>query len=507
MKYLATGKQMKAVDRYTIETVGIPSLVLMERAALWVAEEAGRLAGERGRVLCVCGVGNNGADAVAAGRMLALTGRRVELLIVGNPERATEEMKRQLSIAAGVGLTASCFEDRAREMFQDRAGYDVVVDGLFGVGLTRDVGGIYAEAVECINSLEAAVVAVDVPSGIDADTGAVMGVAVQADVTITFGLNKIGIALFPGREYAGRVLVRDIGFPAQAYEAAGCRAFTYGPEDFSRLPVRPAGSNKGTFGKVLIVAGSAGMAGAAYLSGLAAYRMGVGLVRLLTVEENRQILQTLLPEAIMTVYDPCALEEGRAEAMTKLEEACNWASVVVLGPGLGRNSYVAALVEQVMANVCGPLIMDADALNAVADLPYLTRYYTDNVVITPHLGEMSRLTGLEIPELKRDLAGAALGYAKTHGITCILKDAATAAAGPGGELYINSSGNSGMSTGGSGDVLTGVLAGLLAGGMEIWDASALGVYLHGAAGDRAKERLGERAMLARDIIEGLGEWK
>ena len=505
MEYLATGKQMKAVDRYTIDKVGIPSLVLMERAALWVAEEAGRLAGERGRVLCVCGAGNNGADAVAAGRMLMLTGRQVELVIVGDLERATQEMKRQLSIASEIGLQAASYEERAGEILQDRGGYDVVIDGIFGVGLTRDVGGIYAGAVECINSLNAAVVAVDMPSGVNADTGEVMGTAVRASVTITFGLNKIGIALYPGREYAGNILVRDIGFPERAYEAAGCQAFTYGPEDLNRLPKRPSGSNKGTFGKVLIVAGSAGMAGAAYLSGLAAYRTGAGLVRLLTVEENRQILQTLLPEAIMTVYDPGALEEGRAEAMTKLEEACNWASVVVLGPGLGRSSYVAALVEQVMANVCGPLIMDADALNAVADLPYLTRYYTDNVIITPHLGEMSRLTGLAIAELKRDLAGAALQYARTHGITCILKDAATVAAGPGGELYINSSGNSGMSTGGSGDVLTGVLAGLLAGGMEIWDASALGVYFHGTAGDRAKERLGERAMLARDIIEGLGE--
>lgn len=502
MQHLATGIQMKAVDRYTIEEIGIPSMVLMERAALLVAEEIEKRMPEAGRVLCVCGVGNNGADAVAAGRMLFLHGWQTTLLMVGAAEKATKECARQLAIAKKLGLEPAAWGDAMPEGQKD---FDAVIDGLFGVGLCREVSGIYRQAVEFINETDAFTIAVDIPSGIHADTGAVMGAAVRADLTVTFGWNKTGMALYPGREYAGQVHVGDIGFPAQAYEVAGGHIFTYDREDLKRVPKRPAYSNKGTFGKVLVAAGSLGMSGAAYLSGLAAYRMGAGLVRILTVEENRKVIQALLPEAIVTTYDPLEMEEGGPKVLTMLEEACNWASVVVLGPGLGRDAYVKTLVEQIMANASSPLIMDADALNTVAEFPYLTGYYTDNVIITPHLGEMSRLTGMEIGKIRMDLVDAAASYAGTHGITCILKDAATVAAGQGEDIYINSSGNSGMATGGSGDVLTGVIAGLLAGGMDIWEASVLGVYLHGLAGDRAAKRLGERAMLARDIIEGLGE--
>lgn len=503
MQRLATGVQMKAVDRYTIEDIGIPSMVLMERAALGVAEEIENRIPKSGRVLCVCGVGNNGADAVAAGRMLFLHGFRVVLIMVGSLEKATKECARQLSIAKNLGLDYSVWSGEMPAVHS--TGFHAVIDGLFGVGLSREVTGVCRQAVEYINKMDALTVAVDIPSGIHADTGAVMGTAVRADLTVTFGWNKTGLALYPGRGYAGQVLVKDIGFPNQAYEAAGGHIFTYDRRDLERIPKRPAHSNKGTFGKVLVAAGSIGMSGAAYLSGLAAYRMGAGLVRILTVEENRKVIQALLPEAVVTTYDPLEMEEGGPKVLTMLEEACNWASVVVAGPGLGREAYVKTLVEQIMANASSPLIMDADALNAVAEFPYLTGYYTDNVIITPHLGEMSRLAGMEIGRIQEDLMGAAASYARTHGITCILKDAATVAAGQGEELYINSSGNNGMATGGSGDVLTGVLAGLLAGGMDIWEASVLGVYLHGLAGDRAAKRLGERAVLARDIIEGLGE--
>lgn len=503
MQHLATGVQMKAVDRYTIEEIGIPSMVLMERAALETAKEIEKRIPKDGRVLCVCGVGNNGADAIAAGRMLFLHGFQVTLLLVGDVENATKECAGQLSIVKNLGLNPVDWD--ASLSLRQAAGFDAVIDGLFGVGLSREVTGIYRQAVEFINAADAFTVAVDIPSGIHADTGAVMGTAVRADLTVTFGWNKTGMALYPGREYAKEVLVKDIGFPSQAYEAAGGHIFTYDKEDRKRVPNRPAYSNKGTFGKVLVAAGSPGMSGAAYLSGLAAYRMGAGLVRILTVEENRNIIQTLLPEAILTTYDPQDMEEGGPKVLTMVEEACNWASVVVVGPGLGRAAYAKTLVEQIMANASSPLIMDADALNTVAEFLYLTGYYTDNVIITPHLGEMSRLTGREIGQIQKDLMNTAASYAKAHGVTCILKDAATVAAGQGDEIYINSSGNSGMATGGSGDVLTGVLAGLLAGGMDIWEASVLGIYLHGLAGDRAAERLGERAVLARDIIEGLGE--
>lgn len=506
MRTLVTAKQMKAVDAYTIHTIGVPSMVLMERAALQVAEAVMEHAGKKDAVRAICGTGNNGADGVAAARMLYLRGYDASVYVVGDVDKGTEEFAAQILIARNLGMKIKPWREAAQDSIT------LLIDAMFGVGLSRPVEGEYRQCMEMLQAMRIShIVAVDVPSGIHGDTGTVMGAALKADTTVTFGWEKTGTALYPGREYAGHVTVCDIGFPESALSAVldetegNGYAVTYGPEDLARIPGRPAYSNKGTFGKVLIAAGSKNMCGAAYLSALAAYRTGAGLVKLLTVEENRQILQERLPEAIIATYTSDQLVQGREDFKKMIEEQMNWADVVVLGPGLGSEPYVEYLVEDILTSAFVPVIIDADGLNAIAGHPYLTTYYTENIIITPHLGEMARLTGESISDIKENLAAVALEYAGRYGITCVLKDAATVVAGKDGSLYINSSGNSAMAKAGSGDVLTGMIAGLAAIGMEEEQAALMGVYLHGRAGDAAAKKIGRHSILASDLADHIGQ--
>lgn len=510
MRYLVTGEQMKEIDRYTIETIGIPSLVLMERAAMAVAREAEKLAGKNDCIWAVCGTGNNGADGIAAARMLAVKGYSVTIIIVGNMERGTREFHTQRMIAGNLKLSVVEW----RDFIQGRC--DLIIDGIFGVGLGRNVEGEYREVLETLGKIKnAKVVAVDIPSGIHSTTGQIMGIALKADVTVTFGWEKLGSILYPGREYCGNLVLEDIGFPLVSLKRVRPSLWTYGREDLSGLPERPAYSNKGTFGKVLVVAGCKGMCGAAYLAALAAYRMGAGLVKVMTVEENRPILQQLLPEAILAVYNPDELTEDRkgeaaGESINtmwekRMEKECAWADVVVLGPGIGQEPYVKDLVQSVLTSAYVPIVLDADGLNAMAANPCLEQYYTENIVITPHLGEMSRLTGRTVLEIQRDVVHTALGYSTSRGIICVLKDAATVVANREGQCYVNTSGNSCMAKAGSGDVLAGTIAGLLAQGMEPFEAASMGVFVHGLAGDRYRESHSQGEMLARELAQEVGK--
>lgn len=517
MRYLVTGQQMKMIDQYTIRTVGIPSLVLMERAAMAVAREAEARLREGQHVWAVCGTGNNGADGVAAARMLALKGHSVTIIIAGDPMRGTEEFHVQKEIARKLEIPMAEWND----FVPGRC--DLLIDALFGVGLTREIEGEYREIIEAVNGMHPqTVIAVDMPSGIHSTTGQVMGAAVKAHVTVTFGYEKLGSVLYPGREYCKEVIVEDIGFPDVSAKRAGLFAWTYGREDLHRMPARPAYSNKGTFGKVLLIAGCCGMSGAACLSGLAAYRAGAGLVKIMTVEQNRAILQQQLPEAIVTVYSPQEIlpdgreqesetESGQRQELCcspawerRIEKECAWADVIVLGPGLGREVCTGMLVKSVLTSAYVPIVVDADGLNAIAAWPQLEQYYTENIIVTPHLGEMARLTGKTVEQIQQNIVDTALEYGGSRGIVCVLKDAATVVANRDGQCCVNTSGNSCMAKAGSGDVLAGTIGGLLSQGMEPFDGAALGVYIHGLAGDRYRERCGEYGMLARELADEIG---
>ena len=532
MRYLVTGSQMRAIDQDAIQNIGIPSLVLMERAAECVARKAEYLCGsmedqtagkhlpgrrkpqkEMPQILVFCGVGNNGADGVAAARMLHIHGFDVQVIVVGNEAHATKEFEIQKGIAEKLEVPVTDWEQFLQSengqkgqvqlvQYQNREKKRAIIDAVFGVGLSREVEGTYAQVLDWINEKKTKwVLAVDMPSGIHSDTGAVMGTAVKADVTVTFGYEKMGSAIYPGRGYCGQTEVCDIGFPEISRKMAGAEQFTYDPEDLTRIPSRPAYSNKGTFGKVLVVAGSADMSGAAYLCAKAAYSMGAGLVKIMTPQENRQILQTLLPEAILSSYRNGQEPENLEKLSSQVEKNCSWADVIVLGPGMGQGSTAKFLVQEFLSNAYVPMIIDADGLNIIASDPDLTGFYTENLILTPHLGEMARLTGKTVPEIQEDLRLCAAEYSSDSGVICVLKDAATVVTGRDGQCYVNSSGNSAMAKAGSGDVLSGTIAGLVALGMENWDAAVLGVYVHGTAGDKVFAKKGPHGLLARDLTE------
>lgn len=502
MNYAVTAQQMKEIDQNTINGIGIPSMVLMERAALAVAEAAEKMAtlrgsGKNARILILCGTGNNGADGVAAGRILQGRGYEVSLLFAGNPEHDSAEMKAQKRIAENLNImqmTAETYEETH---------CDIILDALFGIGLGREIAGVYRNILERVERIReqygAGVIAVDIPSGIHGTTGEIMGIALAADVTVTFGYPKTGLLFYPGKQYAGELKVADIGFPDASLLKSGWEAKLLTREDLTWLPKRQPDGNKGTFGKVLVIAGSRGMSGAAYFSALAAYRTGAGLVKILTVPENRQILQTQLPEAIVSCYDP----DEESAMQNILEEECAWADVIVAGPGLGQESYTEYLMETVLSDAYVPVVLDADGLNCVAAHPYLTRYFTENIILTPHMGEMSRLTSVPVADLKKDPLGEARAYSSRYGAVCVLKDAVTVVTDKDGGAWINQSGCSAMAKGGSGDVLTGVIAGLLARGMECTEAAAFGVYLHGLAGEHASKEFGENGVLATNLADSI----
>ena len=502
MRYVTTGKQMKEIDRYTMEEIGIPSMVLMERAAWAFVEEIRGALKKTDRIWVACGTGNNGADGVAAARMLTLEGFRPVILLAGDAERGTEEFKAQLAIARKLGVPVFETEDFIPGKCE------VILDAVFGVGLSRPIEGAYREFMEMLAAQSPRfTAAIDVPSGIHSDSGQVMGIALKADVTVTFGYEKLGCLLYPGRLYCGRLVTADIGFPKSALEqgmAGGEKyAMALDDGDLGEIPRRQRDANKGTYGKLLIVAGSKGMSGAAYMSALAAYRTGAGLCRILTDEENRAILQGQIPEAVLLTYDGARAEADGEAFKEMVAGAVKQATAIVLGPGLGRSEASRLLVETVLEQAFVPVVLDADGLNLVAEHPHFTNYFTENIIVTPHVGEMARLTKKSAEEIKADPVGTARTYADIYGVTCVLKDAATVIAGRDGELYINQSGCPAMAKAGSGDVLSGVIAGLLALGLEDVKAAAMGVCLHGKAGEAAAERTGSHGLLAHETADAV----
>ncbi len=496
MRYLVDRQEMSAMDRHSIETMGIPSIVLMERAAQAVVQEMrGRLVG-RPSILVICGTGNNGADGLAIARMLHQKGYPVMAWICGNVEKATQEWQIQQRICENLGIPL-LGGILSAQWIQEKQ-FQVVVDALLGTGLSRNIDAGTQMLMEVVNQSDVYRVAVDIPSGICASNGAIMGGAIQADLTVTFQYQKLGTVLFPGRNYSGEVMVRDIGITHLSQKTVSPKAFTLEEEDMKNLPSRPAYSNKGTFGRLLVVAGSQDMAGAAYLSALAAYRVGAGLVRIYTPEENRMIMQTLLPEAILTTYRPDTLN------LDQISWLCHWADAVVIGPGMGVSDWGKSLLAYFLQMGTMPMVLDADALNILAKYPALMEGLRPGLIFTPHLGEMSRLTGLSTAQLAANLPEVTRSFSRHYGVTLVLKDACTLVSQTGEKLYVNTNGNAGMATAGSGDVLAGILGGLLAEKrMSVFETACYGVFLHGRAGDLARGEKGERSIMARDLTDFL----
>lgn len=491
MKYLVSAEEMKRYDENTIEKIGIPALVLMERAALQAFERLETrlrdVPPQEKTSLVMAGCGNNGGDGLALARLLAESGVAVEVWLVGREEKATAQWRAQREILKHYPVEYSTKPLRGE--------YTIVIDALFGVGLSREITGAYRAALERFGKLKGFKLALDLPSGIDADTGKVWGIAASVDETVAFGFCKRGLVLYPGCAFAGTVTTAPIGISETAFLGEEPEWFTYEEEACELLPGRRKDGNKGTFGKLLLIAGSKNMAGAAVLAAKAAYRAGAGMVKVITPEENRVILQAAVPEALL------AAETDMAENLD------GWADVVAAGPGLGKDERALSLLRQTVEGCELPLLIDADGLNLLAqhrELADVLERQTRGgrkLVLTPHVGELARLEGKSVPEIKEKLPECGKRIASALHAVVAAKDARTFVCREEGSLFVNLTGNSGMATAGSGDVLAGIIAGLMAQGMEPFGAACAGVYLHGKAGDAVSASIGEHACMAGDIVE------
>ena len=490
MRYIVNSREMKNFDKNTMETYGIPSAVLMERAALAFVETLDEKNLAEGKILVVCGGGNNGGDGYAIARLLMQKELAVDVVIADKTAKETEENRLQREIWEAYGNVVY-------HEIPENETYNIVIDAIFGVGLSRNVEGRYADVIVQMNSLAGTKIAVDIPSGISSDNGMVLGRAFQADITVTFAFEKVGMLLWPGNEYAGEIILKNIGIDERSFLDRRPAVAALEDSDMERLPIHKSHSNKGTFGKLLVIAGSAGMCGAAYFAAKAAYCPGCGLFRIFTAEENMAILQTQLPEAIITTYS------SKKTDTSLLIEAMNWADTIVCGPGIGTSETAVNLVTTVFKNASVPVVFDADALNIIAqDTNVMLAPHTE-LVLTPHLGEMSRLSKNSVTYIQNHLIEVAEEFARQYNVICVLKDEHTITSVPYHQSYLNMSGNAGMATAGSGDVLSGVIGSLLAQGMSSEEAAPIGVYLHGKAGDMMQEHCGKSGLMASDLLEGL----
>ena len=473
---LYTAAQVRELDRLAIEEQDIPSLTLMERAGADALDAlTGRYPGA-GNLVVLCGGGNNAGDGYVLARLARQAGLEVRVIALVEPGRLKGDAaaSAQKYLQTGSVETALALE-----------GADIIVDALLGSGLNRPVEGSFAEAIELINAASVTVFALDIPSGLNADTGVCLGSAVRADATITFIGLKRGLFTAEGPEFCGEILFSDLGTPADIHVAVGAETRLTRHEEIMRnLPPRPRHAHKGRYGHVLVIGGDYGYQGAAILAGSAAARAGAGLVTVATRPEHARTIPLFRPElmtaAVTTTRD--------------LDALLDRVSVVAIGPGLGQSDWAIPLLAKVLQTRL-PLVVDADALNLLALEP-LRR---ENWVLTPHPGEAARLLGITSTEVQTDRFAAVTSLRDRFGGTVALKGAGSLVAGATGPIRLNRTGNPGMAGGGMGDVLTGVIAGLVAQGMEPGVATVAGVYLHGYAADQCTGE-GERGMLAGDLL-------
>lgn len=484
---------MRAADQKVIQE-GTPSQVLMERAAKAALAILKRDFNTT-CVLFLCGNGNNGGDGLAMARFFAMEGGNARVCFLGalTPEGRPDTAGMSAECARQLALLPKTIPFSTEPNI---AGVTALVDAIFGIGLTRPIEGRAKRVLEFLRPLLLPTLAVDIPSGVNADTGAVTGVALPATVTVAISAPKLGHLLFPGAGICGKLETVDIGIYSDR-----CDALLLERSDLKELPARPANAHKGRFGRVLIIGGSVGMSGAAYFAAKAALRAGAGLVEILTPAENRIIYQTQLPEALLTLYDPTHIDDATVLS------ALGRADAVAIGMGLSQSESAARLVGLTLANTVKPLVVDADAINLTARDPGLFALLmarNGHTVITPHLMEMSRISSTSIAAIASDPLTHAYRFAQSTGAVVVQKDARTVIT-DGTALYLNACGNSGMATGGSGDVLAGVIASFAAQGATPLDAAKLGVLAHALAGDAALAHRGNHGMIASDIIDGLCE--
>jgi NAD(P)H-hydrate epimerase len=500
--------QMREADRYTIEDIGIPSLVLMENAGRQVvaAMEATYEAQLEGRVAVLCGRGNNGGDGFVVARTLLQRGIDTAVFVIGSLAEVRGDARTNLDILGRLGVTVVEINDeQSWELhFSEISQCTLIVDAIFGTGLTSPLSGMMETVVADVNASDIPIVSIDLPSGLSADTPHLIGDCIDASMTVTIAVPKLPLVLPPGEAYAGDVVIADIGIPYEVVDGIdGAYIELLTPEQIrEHVTPRTADSHKGDFGRVTIVAGSRGKTGAAHLAAMAALRSGAGLVTVATPHSCLPIVASMAPE-LMT--EGLAEADGAlsAAALERLLELRH--DIIACGPGIGRTREVGEFVRGLLDRATCPLVLDADALTVLAEEPgRLSGREERAVIITPHPGEMARLVGASIEDVQQNRIDVAAEFAASHHVHVVLKGHRTVIATPEGRIFINPTGNPGMATGGTGDVLTGVIAAWLAQLLDAEAACRLGVFLHGAAGDLAAAGEGQVSMVATDVLDCLG---
>jgi len=508
---VVTAEQMRRLDRCATENYGIPSLILMENAGRAVAQAACSVLGSviNRRVLVVAGQGNNGGDGFVAARHLNNAGALVSIACFGERDKAKGDALLNIEIAEKMGLNIERDMHDLKLWKWQHESFDLVIDALLGTGLKGEVRKPFADVIELVNMFRergVPIIAVDIPSGIDADTGAVLGSAVKADLTVTFGLPKIGLVTYPGAANVGDLIIADISIPARALIENDIQTYLLTADQAALIEKpRPPDAHKGRFGHCAIVAGSVGMTGAAALAAQGALRIGTGLVTMLVPESVNDIMETKVTEAMSI---PVPQGKARAFGAASLNFVKNyiekWDSAVI-GPGFGRDEDTIAFTLDLLRTITKPAVVDADALFAVSTDVGVLRECKTPLVLTPHPGEMATLLGTTVAEVQSNRLETARTFAREYGVTLVLKGAGTIVAGPDGTAYINTTGTPGMATGGTGDVLAGMIGGLLAQQINPLESACLAVFLHGRAGELAADKLSEAAMIAGDVADNIGE--
>jgi hydroxyethylthiazole kinase-like uncharacterized protein yjeF len=503
-------EQMREADRRTIEDIGIPSIVLMENAgrqAVAAMEAAFEDIGTS-HVAVVCGRGNNGGDGFVVARTLVQRGIETSVFLLGSVAEVRGDARTNLEVLGRIGMTVVEITS-AQEWelhFSEFSEVDIVVDAILGTGFRGRLSGLFETVVADLNSLGVPIVAIDLPTGVSADTAVLEGPGVEASMTVTLAAPKIPLVFPPADSHAGDLVIADIGIPLPLLDELEGQHLELLTREAMReiVPVRVADSHKGDFGRVLVVAGSLGRTGAAHLTALGALRSGAGLVTIATPRSCLPVIAAMAPEYMTEPLDETAsgtIDYGAVDRVLDLK-----ADIIAVGPGLGQSPGTTAFVHALLERSGVPLVLDADALNAfVGDPDRLAGRDEVAVVITPHPGEMARLMHTTIEDVQRDRLAAARDFAAAHRVHVVLKGHRTVIAAPDGRTFVNLTGNSGMATGGTGDLLTGMIAAWFAQLLDAEAACKLAVYVHGTAGDLAEADEGEVSLVAGDVASRIGD--
>ncbi|MDY6864259.1 MAG: NAD(P)H-hydrate dehydratase [Thermodesulfobacteriota bacterium] len=504
---LATADIMKGLDEKTITEVGIPGCVLMENAAQGVVRVIKKqyLKGKKGKIAIFTGGGNNGGDGFVVARHLHNQGNLISVFLLIPPSRLKGDALLNYKIIEKMGVNIfPLFNDSALELQKEKIeGNELLVDAILGTGLKYNVKDHFGRLIDYLNKSQKSIIAVDIPSGLNADTGAIMGTCITAEITVTFGLPKIGLLIHPGAERVGKLYAIDIGIPLSLVEDASINNYLLDLpeiENFIKFK-RREDTHKGNYGHLLILAGAVGKTGAAAMVCEAALRSGTGLVTLGIPKSLNQIMEVKTLEAMTHPLEETPDITLSYEAWPEIQRLLTEKKACALGPGISVSDSTKRLVLKVLQNIGIPVVLDADALNCIAGETKILTKLSTPLILTPHPGEMARLTGSDSKTVQNNRIDTARNFARNFGVYLVLKGSRSIIAEPDGTIYINPTGNPGMASGGMGDVLTGMIAGYLSQGYSAGEASKLAVFLHGLLGDRLEKEMGPSGYLAGDMIE------